>query len=144
MTDLAPTIAAHTITKESVKALAVQTAKNDPEAPVYTGTVNITNKPDTIAQIKRVAELKKIEAAGAKAKKERESIEPHIWAALTREDGTIAEQAIVRGNPVLTLSSDRTADLWNHDALLAAWPDAYVAIYDVKPYRFFTISIATD
>lgn len=108
--------------------------------PKQVTSLNITNKPEMIDALKRWAELKQIEAAAVKAKKEREALE----AATIRPALGEAHEMILRGVVVLSESSLRHNTSIDQKALQEAWPEAYEATRKVTDYTFLSVNLPAN
>lgn len=118
---------------DQIAGLPVKKVKN--AKPVEGKVVNITNNDDAKKALARLKELKAIESAAAKAKKEREDvIEP-----LLREVLGDAEQFVVRGVTIAKLSSQRTNESYSKNILLTAFPEAEQAAKVTTEYNFITV-----
>ena len=100
-------------------------------------SVNITNQPEVIAAAKRAAELKRIEKAGAAAKKEREALEETILRPALKG----ARYAILRGVKAYELSSPRSNSHIDKATLKAGWPEAYEATLVETRFDFLTYNV---
>lgn len=99
-------------------------------------SVNITNKPEVIAAVRKAAEYKRIEAEGKKAEAARKKLEEEV----IRPALGGAVKGILRGVVAVQLQASSNSKI-NAATLLSGWPEAHAACYEKTPYTFLKYNI---
>lgn len=121
----------------TISATATATKTRRVAAP---GEVNVTNNDEARALLRTLAEQKKAESAGDKAKRERKGTsakpgtEPRLREILG--DGT---HFVINGQSVAKVSSPRSIKTINYALLETLYPEAYAACVGSVEYDFLQI-----
>jgi hypothetical protein len=119
--------------------MTIQTLSEATTFVPTTTDLNVTNKPEALALIKRAAELKAIISAAEKELKGTKTT-----AGVQDQVDQIMQgynRAILRGVPIAVRSSPRTRTGYNADILKTMFPEAAKAAYTETPYTFFSYSV---
>ena len=100
--------------------------------------LNVTNNPELLAKIQRVAELKAQKSAIEKelGDKDHPALEAEVFEAMEGK-----ERAILRGVVIATRSSLRSRRTYNPKTLKTLFPEAEKAAGKTSYYTFFTYSV---